>query len=129
MPLNIPALAARGAALAQRLTSSAAISATVRIGPTEVYDIATDTRTTTWASETELEGHLYAVQIGEQDGASDEDLNAILQGRAKKLLVFGADLPGEPPLDSQVEADGHEWQVKGVDYDPTRSVYILQLRR
>ena len=129
MALNIPAIAARGAAKARLVAATALTGVTVRSGPTDAYNPATDANTTTWSVQDVITGLLYAEQIEEVDGTSSEEINAVITGRAKKLLVWESTLTAIPNERSTVVIGAEVWMVKAVEPDPTASIFILRLRR
>lgn len=130
MPLNIPALAQRAALIAQSVSQTALTTVTVSTGPTDSYDPATDVTTQTWDTEDEdISGLLYDTKLEEVDGTDPDEVNAVITGRAKKLLLWSNDLSAAPTEQSVVDIGGTPWQVKGVSPDPTTTIYILQLRR
>lgn len=130
MPLNIPSLAARGVNLAWSVGSTALTPVIVRNTPTPTYDPAADTTTTTWGETiTGKSGLLYDVQANEVPAGNDAEMSAVLEGRAKKLLLRGSDFSATLTNRSQVEIAGVLWDVQSVNPDPVAAVYILQLRR
>lgn len=129
MPINIPAIAARAAAKARAVALTALTTITVRTGPTDTYDPDTDVTTQTWTYSDTIPGLLYAVTLDEVDGTDPDEVNAVITGRAKKLLLFESDLTAVPTERSTVVIGAEVWQVKAVAPDPTTSVFVLQLRR
>lgn len=129
MPLNIPALAGLGVDLAWDLADSAFTDVTVKQGPTGVYNAGTDVTTQTWNTTVNKRGLLYAATLEEIDPVDQNELNAFLEGRAKKLLLRGSDLPAEPTTGDQVVIATVVWDVKLATADPTGKVYIVHLRR
>jgi hypothetical protein len=129
MALNIPALTARGAAIAKRTTASVQTSVLLKSGPTNAYTPGTDANVATWAREETINGFLYAVKLEEIDGTSTEEINAVITGRAKKLIIWDSDVAAAPDERSVVVIGSETWQVKGVEAPPSEPIYILQLRR
>lgn len=129
MALNIPALAARGAAIAKAKSITAHTAITLKSGPTNAHNAATDVTTQTWANSDEITGLLSDVTIEEVDGSNDDEIQAVITGRAKKLIVWDSDVTAVPTERSVVVIAGETWQVKAVGLVPTDPIYLLQLRR
>lgn len=129
MALNIPALAGLGVDLAWTLGDSAMADVTVNQGPTPVYVASTDVTTITWATTVTKRGLLYAATLEEIDPSGGEELNAFLEGRAKKLLLRASDLPAAITTGDQVVIGGVTWDVKLATPDPVNKIYVVHLRR
>lgn len=129
MAINIPAIARRAAGIARTKALTALTTVIVRTGPTDAYNPTTDVTTTTWANQDTIPGLLYAVTLEEIDGTDPEEINAVITGRAKKLLLWYSDLSATPTQRSTVLIGSEVWEVKSVEPDPTEAIFILQLRR
>lgn len=130
MPIDLNAIVQKAWDVVGAKVPTALKSLTVLTGPSSIYDETSDTTITTWDQSTDATGILYDLSDNEIDGSGPEEMNAILAGRAKKLLLQGALFDQPPTTDSIVVIGMTTWQVKGVFPDPADpATYVLQLRR
>lgn len=122
--MDIARLGRLAASIGMSLAGNAKVAITVKTGPTPVHDTVTDTTTTTWAHQDQVQALVY-------DPAKEETSDGTNgpQKVTKYALIEGKDLTAEPTADTRVMHEGVEWIVAKIEADPVKASYTLTIRR
>lgn len=131
MGLNIPQLAQDATDLAWSIGGTAFKAATLRIGATPTYDVASDAETIAWDFETDLDVLFYDEEQAESAATTANEQAAPGRGWKAKAIVRVSDLPdgAVPSETSRIDVKGHTWDITAVKNVPTEPIYLLTLTR